>query len=272
VKEDRELAGKLAIVTGAARGLGRGYALRVAELGADVVVADINLDGARDFSETLTSATVADEVRARGRRSMGIQCDLSKRTDAQGLVSTVLEHFGRIDILINNAGGATASVEGSKASMMSDDDIDLIFKINLMSTIFMCQAVAPHMTANHSGVIVNTASMAAIDPSQRQGRLAHYGIAKSGVIQYTRFLAHELGPSGIRVNCIAPGTIETARIKAQAAARGIATASDSMNIPLRRLGTTKDCVGVVEFLVREQSSYVTGQCISVCGGRILTPS
>jgi NAD(P)-dependent dehydrogenase (short-subunit alcohol dehydrogenase family) len=267
-----ELAGKVAIVTGAGRGLGRAYALRLADLGADVVVADVNLDSARDFSEQLTSNSVMEEVRARGRRSFGVQCDLSERHEAQRLAKETLGQFGRIDILVNNAGGATAAIENSKASVMNDEDFGLIWGINLLSTIFMCQAVAPCMSASKRGVIVNTSSMAALDPSKREGRLAHYGLAKGGVIQYTRFLAYELGPSGIRVNCIAPGTIETARIKAQAAARGIATAADLVNIPLRRLGTTDDCVGVVEFLVRDLSAYVTGQCISVCGGRILTPS
>jgi NAD(P)-dependent dehydrogenase (short-subunit alcohol dehydrogenase family) len=128
------------------------------------------------------------------------------------------------------------------------------------------------MRQRQSGVIINMASMLGLDPSQRRGELAHYGLVKTSVIQYTRFLAAELGPAGIRVNCIAPGTIATSRILAQAAARNIGTSSDVETIPLRRLGTVADCAGVVAFLASDLSAYVSGQCISVCGGRVLTPS
>ncbi|MGE0775962.1 MAG: SDR family NAD(P)-dependent oxidoreductase [Sphingomonadaceae bacterium] len=267
-----ELAGKVAVVTGGGRGLGRAYALRLADLGADVVIADIKLDGAADFGEALGAATVPDEVIARGRRSIGVEADLSQRAGASLVVADAVAAFGRIDILVNNAGGAIAPIESSKASEMSDEDIELIFRVNLMSTIYMCQAVAPVMRRQGDGAIVNTSSMAGLDPSQRQGKLAHYGMSKTAINQFTRFLASDLGPDGIRVNCIAPGSIETARIKVQAAARGIATAADLEKIPLRRLGAPEDCVGVMQFLVSDLSSYVTGQCISVCGGRILTPS
>ncbi|MGI4816191.1 MAG: SDR family NAD(P)-dependent oxidoreductase [Janthinobacterium lividum] len=267
-----KLAGKVAIVTGSARGIGRAFALRLASLGADVVITDLNLDGASQYGETLTAATVPDEIRALGRRSIGVQGDLTKQQDVQNVIDRTLAEFGRIDILVNNAGGAIAPVERSKASVMPQEDVDLMFKVNMTSTILCAQAVVPTMRAQHSGIIVNVSSMAGLYPAVRRGALAHYGMAKTAVIQFTRFLAEEVGPDGIRVNCLSPGSIATARIKALSAARNIGTSADEEQIPLRRLGTAEDCAGVLEFLTTDLSAYVSGQCISVCGGRVLTPS
>jgi NAD(P)-dependent dehydrogenase (short-subunit alcohol dehydrogenase family) len=120
-------------------------------------------------------------------------------------------------------------------------------------------------------VIVNTSSTAARTVA-RGGSLSHYGSAKAAVTHYTRDLAAELGPSGIRVNAIAPGVMLTARVKSLAEQRGIGVASEANHVPLRRLGEVEDCAGVVEFLVTDLSRYVTGQCISVCGGASLTPA
>jgi NAD(P)-dependent dehydrogenase (short-subunit alcohol dehydrogenase family) len=266
-----ELDGKVAIVTGAARGLGRAFALRLARMGADVVIADLNLQGAAEFGEQLGAASVPHEIRALGRRSLGVQGDLRERAAAVELIERTHAEFGRIDILVNNAGGALGAVDRSFASTATDDDWDFMLQLNLMSMIYCCQAAVPRLR-ERGGVIVNLASKAGLDASARDGRLAPYGIAKTGVIQYTRFLAHELGPHGIRVNCIAPGAVTTARIVAQAKARNIGTAADVAAIPLGRLGTTEDIAGVLQFFVSDQSAYVTGQCLSVCGGKVLTPS
>lgn len=266
------LDGKVAIVTGAARGLGRGFALRLAALGADVVVADIDLDGAAQFGEQLNAASVTDEIRALGRRSLGVQGDLRQRVAAQELMARTKAEFGRIDILVNNAGGALSPVERSYASTATDEDFEFMLDLNLMSTIYCCQATVPLMREGGGGAIVNLSSKAGLDAAARDGRLAPYGIAKTGVIQYTRFLAHEVGPHGIRVNCIAPGAVATARVVAQAKARNIGTAADVDAIPLRRLGTVDDIAGVMQFFVSDSSAYVTGQCLSVCGGKVLTPS
>jgi NAD(P)-dependent dehydrogenase (short-subunit alcohol dehydrogenase family) len=267
-----DLAGKVAIVTGAGRGIGRAIALRLAALGADVVIADVNLHSADEYGESSLPGGVCAEVEALGRRSLGVQGDLRQRSAAQALVSAAVDRFGHVDVLVNNAGGMLAPMDRSDASKMTNEDIEMIFDLNLHSTIYCSQAAVPAMRDAHGGSIVNIASMAALDPSQRKGKLAHYGMAKTSVVQFTRFLAHEVGPDGIRVNAIAPGTIGTARIKALAAARGIGADSDLQNIPLRRLGTADDIAGAVQFLATDLSAYVSGQCISVCGGRILTPS
>jgi NAD(P)-dependent dehydrogenase (short-subunit alcohol dehydrogenase family) len=267
-----KLHGQVAIVTGGARGLGRAYALRLASLGADVVIADIDLDSAREFEEELSASTVPDEIRALGRRSLGIQGDLTQRAAARELAARTLAEFGRIDILVNNAGGAFTPVERSTASQVPDEDTALMFGVNYMSALHCCQEVVPAMRERGAGVIVNIATMAALDASKSATRLVPYSVAKAAVLQYTRYLAAELGPDGIRVNCLSPGGMLTARIRKQAEGRGMHTEKEMGRIPLRRFGVEEDCANVLEFLVTPLSSYVTGQCLSVCGGQVLTPS
>lgn len=266
-----ELKGKVAIVTGGARGLGHAYVLRLAKLGADVAVVDIDLKGGAKFGEPMSADTVADEVRALGRRSIEIEADLSKREAANDVVKQVMAEFGRIDILVNNAGGAITPAERSLPSTIPDEDIHLTLDANFMSAVFCCQAVIPVMKQQKSGIIINTSSGAARNVS-RGGSYSVYGAAKAAVTQYTRSLAAELGKFGIRANCIAPGIMMTARIKAQAQSRNIGVASDLERIPLGRLGEPEDCAGVIQFLSTDLSRFVTGQCISVCGGSALTPA
>lgn len=266
------LRDQVAIVTGAARGIGRGFALRLARLGCHVVIADLNLNSAADFGEELAASTVPDEIVALGRHSIGVEGDLTRRSDVAVLVDRAMAEFGRIDLLVNNAGGAVVPIEGSTASAMTDEDMHKMFDLNLMTTIHCCQAVVPHMRRQRGGNIINVASTLGLDAAHRGGRMAHYGMAKTAVVQYTRFLAIELGPEGIRVNCIAPGSTATARVVAQAKARNMVTDADLPKIPLRRFATVEDMAGPLEFLATDLSSYVTGQCISVCGGKVLTPS
>jgi NAD(P)-dependent dehydrogenase (short-subunit alcohol dehydrogenase family) len=263
------LEGKAAIVTGAGRGLGRAYALRLARLGADVVIVDRDLQGAAAYGEELTAASVRDEVIAFGRRSIELEADLTQRSAADEVVAKTLAAFDRIDVIVNNVGGLITPMERSMGSVIPEDDIRIMLDVNLMTAIHCCQAVAPTMKAQKSGVIINVATAAArsIAPG---GRMALYGAAKAALVQYTRSLACELGPFGIRANCLAPGIILTGRVKQQAQARGLGTAADVERVALRRLGNTEDCAGVVEFLATDLSSYVTGQCISVCGGAVLS--
>jgi NAD(P)-dependent dehydrogenase (short-subunit alcohol dehydrogenase family) len=267
-----DLHGKVAIVTGAARGIGRAVALKLARHGADVVIADVDLDSARVYGEALAAPGVPDEVRALGRRSLGVQGDLCDAAAAQALVQQAVDAFGRLDILVNNAGGALTPVERSLASQVPPEDLAAMWQLNLMTAVHCSQAAMPALRAAGGGSIVNIASRAALDPAQRQGRLTGYGLAKGALVQYTRHLAHEVGPWGVRVNAVAPGAIATARLQATAAARNIGTAADVSGIPLRRLGTADDVAGAVLFLASDASAYVTGQCLSVCGGTVLTPS
>ena len=265
------LDGKVAIVTGAARGLGRAYALRLAGLGADVVIADLNLDGARDWGEKLGAETVPKEIEAMGRRSIGVQGDLSRPEDVKRLFAETMAAFGRVDILVNNAGGAIARESGPLATETTQADYDLLMDVNFRSALLCCQAAAPIMKAQGSGAIVNVTSQTGVSVLPG-GLLAVYGAAKAAVASLTRALASELGPYGIRVNALSPGIIMTARVAAQAAARGIGTNSQAESLPLRRLGEPDDCAGVVEFLSTDLSKYVTGQVICADGGAVLTPN
>ena len=265
------LKGRAAIVTGAARGLGRAYALRLAKLGADVAIADLNLAGARDWGEQLTAESVPAEIEAMGRRSIGVEGNMARQDDVARLFAAAIDAFGRVDILVNNAGGAIARDSGPLATETSQSDYELLMDANFRSCLLCCQAAAPIMKGQHSGVIVNITSQTGVSILPG-GVLAVYGAAKAAVAMLTRNLAAELGPHGIRVNAIAPGIIMTARVAAQAAARGIGTNSQAESLPLRRLGTVEDCAGVVEFLATDLSQYVTGQVICADGGAVLNPN
>ena len=264
-----KLAGQVALVTGAARGLGRAYALRLARLGADVVINDIDLYAFREYNEELSAgaATVSDEVEALGRRSLGIQADVADAEACVRMVEQVVDRFGRLDILINNAGGQLAPDERSYAASMPREDLEYILGINLLGTIYCCQAAAPVMRRQRYGRIVNVGSQAGLRASGgSNGYFAHYGVAKAGIHQYTRHLAAELGPYGVNVNCIAPGLILSSRAIAGGRNSPEMRAQVEPQIPLRRMGWPEDCAKVVEFLVTDLSEYVTGQIIVIDGG------
>jgi NAD(P)-dependent dehydrogenase (short-subunit alcohol dehydrogenase family) len=268
---NRSLDGKVAIVTGAARGIGRGYAHRLATLGANVVVADLKLLGAADWGETLSAESVPAEIEALGRQSLGVEGDLSRPEAVERLFSETMQTFGRVDILVNNAGGAIARDSGPLATQTSQPDYDLLMDFNLRSCFLCCQSAAPIMTAQKSGVIVNVSSQTGVSPLPG-GMLAIYGASKAAVAMLTRNLAAELGPHGIRVNAIAPGIVMTARVAAQVAERGIGTDTQAAALPLRRLGTVEDMANVLEFLATDMSCFVTGQVLCADGGAVLHPS
>ncbi len=265
------LKGKVAIVTGAARGLGRAYALRLARLGANVVVADVNLSSAARIGEELGAESVMAEVEQFGCRSIGVEGDLREPDAIERLLAQTLAAFGTVDILVNNAGVAVARGSGTLATETTPDGFDYLIGVNLKSTQLCCAAVARVMKAQRSGVIVNISSQTGISLLEG-GNLAVYGAAKAGVAYLTRTLAAELGPYNIRVNAIAPGIVETERLKRLDPSIGIGTPQQLEAIALRRFGSTDDLANVLEFLATDLSSYVTGQVISACGGAVLHPS
>jgi len=259
-----KLEGKVAVVTGAARGLGRAYALHLARIGADVVVNDVDMQAAKQYGEELTAPTVPDEIRAMGRRSLGIVADVTDKAQVDAMLEQVLAEFGKVDILVCNAGGAL--VPGpSYASSVPEADFRRMMDINLMGTIFCCQAAARPMKEQRSGKIVTVGSQAGLR-SQGGGGGTAYSVAKAAIIHYTRKLAGELGPYNVTVNCIAPGWILSSRAIAGGRNSPETRARLEQEIALKRLGTPEDCAKVVEFLVTDLSDYVTGQVISVCGG------
>jgi NAD(P)-dependent dehydrogenase (short-subunit alcohol dehydrogenase family) len=269
---EQTFEGKVAVVTGAARGIGRAVALRLARAGADIALADVNLDGAQQWGETLTAATVADEVRALGRRSIGVENDLSKRTSAEALIAQTVRELGRIDILVNCAGGAFTPIETSFASISPDQDMDLLFGANYASAVFCCQSALPHLRAAGPGAAIVNISSGAGNGATRDGSIAHYLAAKAALTSFTRALAGELGPAGIRVNAIAPGIIFTARVAKLAKERDLGTDTQLAQVALRRWGNADDVAKVVEFLTSDMAGYVTGQSIAVNGGGTLSPN
>ncbi len=278
---NNRLAGKVAIVTGGARGLGRGYALRLAGLGAGIAIIDRDLKSyaAYEFEKRqMTAGTVVEECQALGVQVMGLELDLTDRGATEKAVADIVRDMGRIDIVICNAGGGTVKfadeldrgaagperigesgpgdiVTTGKASDCPQDTLKRVLEINLMTCMYTCMAAAPYLKGQRSGKIVTASSVAGLT----SGFSYHpYGTAKAAIIHYTRALAQELAPFNITVNCIAPGIIRTGRLGDRSHLSG--------QIPLRREGTVEDCARVVEFLVTDLSDYVTGQTIAIDGG------
>ncbi len=260
-----KLKGKVALVTGGARGLGRAYVLHLARLGADVVINDVDLNAAAEYNETLDAATVMEEVAALGSRALGVQADVTDKDAVDAMFEEALGTFGRIDILITNAGGALRSPPNTSAATADMDHYEYLMNINLTGTIYCCQAASRPMKEQRSGKIVNVSSQAGLWSGHNGNGMA-YKVAKAGVAHYTRLLAAELGPYNINVNSIAPGFILSSR--AIAGGRDSDESRERLlkQIPLGRLGLPEDCAKVVEFLVTDLSDYVTGQCIPICGG------
>jgi 3-oxoacyl-[acyl-carrier protein] reductase len=263
-----KLEGRTALVTGGARGLGRAYALRLAGLGADVAVADVNLDSSREFeaeAAAMTADTVMGEIEAMGRSSLGVECDVTDRQSLDAVVEQIIGAWGHLDIVVCNAGGGTGDPQQTKASSVDAEIFDIVVQRNLYGTVNTCTAVAPVMKEAGYGRIVTVSSAAGRKPNA-DGGYAHYGAAKAGIQMYTRYLAQELGPSGITVNCIAPGYIATGRLSVMFERIGVERLARS--VPLRRLGTPEDCAKVVEFLVTDLGDYVNGAIIPIDGGSV----
>jgi 3-oxoacyl-[acyl-carrier protein] reductase len=261
-----KLDGKVAIVTGAARGLGRAYAHRLAALGAKVAVSDLNLKSYAEYAgeaKLMTGDTTADEIVAGGGEALGFEFDIADSDAVNEMADQVARTWGRIDILVANAGGGRGTPKETAASIVPKALLHQVTEMNYYGTVYCCSAVAPFMKAQRSGKIVTAASYAGRMASIGGG-YAHYGAAKAAIAHYTRYLAQELGPYNINANCIAPGVIETARI-VELVGAGQNDARVSRDIALGRHGTPEDCANVVEFLTTEASDYVTGALIPIDG-------
>ncbi|WP_421761310.1 SDR family NAD(P)-dependent oxidoreductase [Devosia sp.] len=248
-----DLKDKVAIVTGAGRGIGNEIARTLASEGAIVVVTDIR-------QELLDE--VAAEWQRNGWAGLQLLCDVRKAEDNRAVAAEVERAFGRIDILVNNAGVAG----GARVEELSEEVWDLNMDINLKGTFLMCQAVIPTMKRQQSGRILNASSFAAIIPSIGG---AAYAASKSGVEAFTRVLAGELGPFDITVNCYAPGMIPTG-MNRFAERNDVDKGRLLDTLTLRRWGSPKDVAQLICFLSSDLASYITGTMIDVSGGKFAT--
>lgn len=263
---EKKLSGQVALITGAARGLGREYALRLASLGADVGVIDIDLHSYKAFdgeAALLAADNVVDELRAMGVRAAGAEADITNREQVFAAVEKIAAELGDISIVVTNAGGGMGPSDGNKASSLDWDMYHAVIDRNLHGTVYTVNAVAPMMKKNNYGKIVTVASVGGI-VANSDGSYAHYAMAKAAIIHYTHYLAAELGQYHINANCLAPGYMATGRLIEQYKQAGEDTFLSRTSI--KRFGTPKDCADALEFLVSDQSDFVTGQVLEVSGG------
>ncbi|RJP75570.1 MAG: SDR family oxidoreductase [Candidatus Abyssobacteria bacterium SURF_17] len=248
--EDRfSLKGKVALITGGSRGIGRAIALEFAKAGADIVVASRKLDACK---------TAAEEIERLGRRALAVSAHTGKSEQLEHLVDEALRCFGKIDILVNNAAtnphfGATIDIE--RAAW------DKTFEVNVDGVFFLTQIVFNKWMRDHGGVIINMASVAAFCPTPMTGA---YCVTKAALIMLTEVLATELGVYNIRVNAIAPGFIRTDMSKAVWTSDLFKERSKAFPIP--RVGETEDLVGAALYLASDASAFVTGETMVVDGG------
>jgi 3-oxoacyl-[acyl-carrier protein] reductase len=247
----RELTGRVAVVTGSSRGLGRAIAVKLASLGAKAVV---NYRSNKQAAEE-----TARSIQQAGGEAIVVQADVSKFDQAQKLIMSAVDHFGRLDILVNNAG----TTRDALLIRMSEDDWDIVLETNLKSVFSCCKAAQRTMMKQRYGRIVNITSVAGLAGNAGQ---TNYASAKAGMIGFTKSLAKEVGSRNITVNAVAPGFIPTdlsLQLPDELIAKGVEMT------PLGRAGASEDIANAVAFLVSDEANFVTGQVLSVDGGLVM---
>ena len=247
----RELKGRVAVVTGSSRGLGRAIAVKLASLGAKVVV---NYLGNEDAAEETLRL-----VRDAGAEVIVVQADVSLYSEAERLIQSAIDRFGQLDILVNNAG----TTRDGLLARMTEEDWDTVVNTNLKSVFACCKAAQRQMIKQRYGRIVNITSVAGLAGNAGQ---TNYAAAKAGMIGFTKSLAKEVGSRNITVNAVAPGYIPTdlsLQIRPELVIKGMDMT------PLGHPGTAEDIANAVAFLVSDEASYITGQVLSVDGGLVM---
>jgi len=246
------LKSKVAIVTGARRGMGKTHALILAKAGARVVVSDISLENCQK---------VVKEIKKEGGEALAIKCDVIKKAEIDVMVKKTIKKWGRIDILVNNAGIA----QFASFLEMTEQDWDRTLDINLKGCFLCTQAVAREMAKRKSGIIINIASVAMGQIGVGFPNIAHYCASKGGIVAMTEALAVELAPYNIRVNAVAPGIIETPMIDPVKKDPKMLEAMLA-RVPMHRVGTPEEVSNLVLFLASDASSYITGSTVVIDGG------
>ncbi len=242
---------KTALITGATRGIGRQIAITLAQAGYDIAI------NYRKENEELKNTK--QEIEQTGAKCLSLQGDVSNYEDCEKIAKQIIEEYGKIDVLVNNAG----ITKDTLLMRMKKEDFEDVINVNLVGTYNMTKNIIPYMMKNRTGRIINISSVVGISGNAGQ---ANYAASKAGIIGFTKSLAKEVGSRNILVNSIAPGFIETAmtdvlkeEIKEEIA----------KTIPLKRMGQAQDVANVVKFLASEESSYITGQVIHVDGGMLM---
>lgn len=242
------LEGKVALITGASRGIGKAIAIAFAQQGASIAFTDMRRDEIMEATEL--------EIKALGVKAIGYASDASSFEDSERATDEIAKEFGRIDILVNNAG----ITRDNLLMRMTEADWDLVIKVNLKSVFNLTKAVQKYMLKQRSGSIINMSSVVGVNGN---GGQSNYSASKAGLIGFTKSVAQELGSRNIRCNAIAPGYIETemtAKLSEEVRTQWAA------QIPLRRGGKPEDVAQACVFFASDLSAYVTGQVLSVCGG------
>ena len=249
------LGGRVAIITGAGSGIGRGTAMEMANAGADIVVADVRREAADE---------TAGMVRASGARALVVEVDVTSVVSVDAMMEHAVREFGAVDILVNNVGGLGDRPKKTTIVDMDLSEWESLLRLNLTSQFICCKAFISYVVGGgRKGAIVNIASLAALVPYETS---VAYGAAKAGVVNMTQTLASEYGKHGIRVNCIAPGHVRTPIPEALYKGKEELRAAQHRIIPAGRWGEPEELGRVAVFLASDASSYVTGQTIVVSGG------
>ena len=240
---------RVAIVTGAAQGIGLAVAKEFARSEYAVVVADINL---------MLAEQAASEISSSGGKALAVKVDVSNRESVREMVAATMREFGQVDALVNNAGIAGRAVPIAE---VTDEDWEQMMAVDLKSVYLGCQAVLPHMLERRQGAIVNVASIAG---KEGNPNMVPYSTAKAGVIGLTKALAKEVAPQGVRVNAVSPAVVETGILATLTPAQVEYMKS---KIPLGRFCKPEEVAAVVVFLASDGAGFVTGQCYDISGGR-----
>ena len=243
-----QLDNKIAVVTGAAQGIGRAIAETLARRGAHVVVADLNLEKAQATAQAIAACT--------GRRVIAVQTNVADSASAQAMIDCTLEEFGRIDVLVNNAG----TTRDNLIVRISDADWDLVLGVNLKGAFNCSKAAVRPMMKRRYGRIINISSVSGLAGQAGQ---TNYSSSKAGLIGFTKALAKEVGSRGITVNAVAPGFVPT---DLTSEILGKVQDEAIKMTPLGRLGSVEDIAYAVAFLVSDEAAFITGQVLSVDGG------